>query len=320
MRLIFALLLILAVVGAAYASGGNPFAKICDPTDPEFIDRHEAYAGQVTINENQGWGWIQETAIVAPVPTENGIILTEVARYTWYHHVKWSDELCAFVETQMWPKYVVDAVTYAATFVGWGIQQVEVGHKAPAFRMTNGNPLADRALSEYTVRWMTPYLFGSVSVMNTDVYESALGPSTMAHSWIGKDDGQPKFFGKIQNHVYGEYRTYTYAIPIEFVPGNAHSRVDVLVSIYSRAGLYPQEILDAMAWFNSVKDLENPPLTPDPEDYTGALPPVFIYSPPAQKRSENGSPAVPANTHGAPFPIVDAESYNRAIEFFAAQE
>lgn len=315
MRLFIALLLFAAALFTDVHARGNPFQRICDPGDPEFQAMHSAALGQTPINFEQGWGWIQETAVVMPIPTENGQMLVEVQRSTWYHHVAWSDEACAWIETQAWPKYAIDFDTYTATFFGWGIQQVTLEPKDPAFRLTDGNPLANRAFSEYTPRWLTPYLSGSALVMNTDIYEAALGPSTIAHSWIGKDDGQPKFFGKIQNHVQGEYRTYTYAFPIEAVPGNAHSRFDILVSIYSRAGAFPQVILDALDWFESVKDLEDPPLVPDPEDPTGGyLPPVFIYQPASQKASEL-SDAVPDNTHGVPFSIVDIDSYNLALEF-----
>jgi len=308
-------LLLLALVASVFA-GGNPLQKLCDPSDPDFQAQHSAAWGQIAVNSDQGWLWHQETVIVAPVPTDNGVMLMEVQRYTWYHHVEWSDEQCGYVNIQVWPKYSYDPVTYQPTFLGWGVQEIAIDHKNPAYRQSDAiPPVPELAFTEYTPTWVSPYLADSVLVMGATSYEAGVGPDSLLHSWHSPVTGKVVFSGKIVNFVPGVYRTYTYAIPIQTVPDVDESIIDVLTSIYSRAAPAPQVITDAINWYNSVKDLEDPPLTQDPADPTGGqLPPVFIYFPPAEKAVE-GDNAIPENTHGAQLPIIDAITYNRAVEF-----
>jgi len=323
MKLFLLLLLGLAAVSCALA-GGNPLEKLCDPSDPGFLAQHSAAWSQIAANNDQGWVWHQSTSVVMPVPTDNGVMFVEIQHYTWYHHVVWSDEKCAYIEIQLWPKYAFNPVTYEAVFAGWGIQEIEVGHKNPAYRQTDSiPPLPELAFTEYTVQWNTPYLADSANVMGAITYEAGLGPDTMMHSWHSPLDNSVVFSGFIVNYEQGHYREYTYGFRVQTVPGVPESVVKIMVSIESRAAQAPQEILDALAWYDSVKDLEDPPLTQDPGDLTGQLPPVFIYSPPAEKVAEdsaNVSDAIPASTHGLAFPINSLESYNLALAALAGSQ
>lgn len=320
MKLISALLLLLATFFVGAYAAGNPLSVVCDFAGSEFQDRHQAVISTISKNWDQGWGWTQETALVMPVPTDTGVMLVEVQRYTWYHFVEWSAKLCSFIETQAWPKYIIDPVTYAASFLGWGIQQIRLYELPPAYRQSKSiPPVPERALTEYDIEWMTPYLADSAIAMGADVLNVGLGSTTTNYNMRRASDGKLMIHTALNSYVPHEHRIYTLHVPIEAIPDVPHSTFEVLAHITSTAGPVPQVITDALAWFESVKDLENPPLTPDPQDFTGQLPPVFIYQPAAAKMKDGAYPAgVPENTHGIAFPILDSASYNRAVDIISA--
>lgn len=297
------------------AQGPPDYRVNCDITSPEFQDEHSIVVGALAQNSEQGYGWWQDSRTIAPVSLVEGTepIYIEVQRSTWFQHVIWDPVMCMLREIQFYARYN----TATHQFLGWAIQETGIENYPPGymFNFATHPPTMNKTLSQYGPSWLSPYLYDSAVMMGTSPYEAALGPSTMGHSWLDSETQSPRFFGRIQNYIDNQFRMYSYVIPIQAIPGDVNSFFEVHVAIESRVDAFPQVILDALDWYMSVKDLENPPLVTDPHDPYQQMQ-IFMYTPTeAAKRSDARNVRMPPS-HGHPVKITDYDTYTAAVDHF----
>ena len=291
MKLVIAFLAIalLALLSSgAYAMGPPQLNAICNRESAAFQTRHSMQIGTEQANRDAGALWRQQVAVIVKVPVDamGTLKWVEVVNFDFWQDVFWAADVCAWNETQAWPRVDAETGEFVLAF-----QRI---HVAPTNIYTRTDfstapPTVVESESEYTAIWTRgAYLEESAIVINTDTYEYALGPKVVAAGWYDSNTGRLSYVNTLFNYIDGYYRTFTSNTLLEGVPGDQTTQYKVLADITSTAELPPAIVSAAFAWFDEVvnDDTYEPVINPN----TGIGEYVFVPSQhmPAAKLAEFG--------------------------------